>query len=104
MGIYKMSIYKTMLMQAARDGLARLHGEPQHAKKVKPEPDAGGDNLHTHGQEQVLDSLVSLLAGLALPPLQLCMPTNYAPATEVPECLEGTSVRLCQRAHEHLAA
>ncbi|CAK0784502.1 hypothetical protein CVIRNUC_007706 [Coccomyxa viridis] len=44
--------------RAARDGLARLHGEPQHAKKVKPEPDAGGDNLHTHGQEQVLDSLV----------------------------------------------
>ena len=62
-----MPLYTTMLMQAARDGLARLHGEPQHAKKVKPEPDAGGDSLHTHGQEQVLDSLVSLLARPALP-------------------------------------
>ena len=62
-----MPIYTFKLTQAARDGLARLHGEPQHAKKAKPEHDAGGDNLHTHGQEQVLDSLVSLLAGPALP-------------------------------------
>ena len=45
-------------MQAARDGLARLHGEPQHAKQVKPDPDAGADSLHTHTQQQVLDSLV----------------------------------------------
>ena len=46
-------------MQAARDGLARLHGEPQHAKQVKPDPEAGADSLHTHSQQQVLDSLVS---------------------------------------------
>ena len=48
----------TVGMQAARDGLARLHGEPQHAKQVKPDPDAGADSLHTHSQQQVLDSLV----------------------------------------------
>lgn len=46
-------------MQAARDGLAGLHGEPQQAKKVKPDPEAGADSLHTHGQQEVLDSLVS---------------------------------------------
>lgn len=45
-------------MQAARDGLANLHGEPQQAKKVKPDPEASDDSLHTHGQQEVLDSLV----------------------------------------------
>ena len=63
-GMHRMLLHTGILMQAARDGLARLHGEPEHAKQVKPEPDAGGDNLHTHGQQQVLDSLVRVLARL----------------------------------------
>ena len=53
--------------QAARDGLARLHGEPkqavlteEQAKLAQPqaEADAEAQELHSHDQITVLDSLV----------------------------------------------
>ena len=54
-------------MQVARDGLARLHGEPkqavlneEQAKLAQPqaEADAEAQELHSHDQTTVLDSLV----------------------------------------------
>jgi hypothetical protein len=45
--------------QAARDALARLHGEPQKHKEVEPALAAtAAESLHTHSQKTVLDSLV----------------------------------------------
>ena len=55
------------VMQAARDGLAKLHGEPkqavlteEEAKMAQPqaEADAEAQELHSHDQITVLDSLV----------------------------------------------
>ena len=55
------------VMQAARDGLAKLHGEPkqavlseEQAKLAQPqaEADAEAQELHSHDQITVLDSLV----------------------------------------------
>lgn len=46
-------------MQAARDALAALHGEPgQHKLAKLEEKTAVADSLHTHTQQTVLDSLV----------------------------------------------
>ena len=48
-----------MLSQAARDGLAALHGEPLREKHIKREPGVvDADSLHTHTQQSALDSLV----------------------------------------------
>lgn len=47
-------------MQAARDALAALHGEPgQHKLAELEEKTAAADSLHTHSQQTVLDSLVN---------------------------------------------
>ena len=55
------------LVQAARDGLAKLHGEPkqavmseEQAKLAQPQAkaDAEAQELHSHDQITVLDSLV----------------------------------------------
>ena len=44
-------------VQAARDALAALHGEPRRAQ-LGENKHAAADSLHTHTQQTVLDSLV----------------------------------------------
>ena len=47
-------------VQAARDALAGLHGEPRRAQLGEDKHADAADSLHTHTQQTVLDSLVRM--------------------------------------------